>query len=111
MPTSTEAVLQNHLQAFVEGVDAVLKDFTDDSVVITQDATYRGLAQIRQFFTTLRNGLPSGFFEALKMIRQEIVGEVAYILWEAKPWISIATDTFVVRDGKIRFQTFAVYTA
>jgi hypothetical protein len=42
------------------------------------------------------------------MLRQEIVGEVAYILWERKPQISRATDTFVVRNGKILVQTFAV---
>jgi hypothetical protein len=42
------------------------------------------------------------------MHRQEIVGEVAYILWERQPQISCATDTFVVRNGKILVQTFAV---
>jgi hypothetical protein len=85
-----------------------MQDYTDDSVLITHDATYRGLAEIRGFFTALMNHLPAGFFEALKMNRQEIVGEVAYILWEKKPIISQATDTFVVRDGKILFQTFTV---
>jgi hypothetical protein len=55
--------------------------------------------------------LPEGFFAAFKLIRQEVVGEVAYILWEAEPWIPLATDTFVARDGKFRVQTFAAYTA
>jgi tetrahydromethanopterin S-methyltransferase subunit F len=105
-PTSTEAVLQNHLRAATVGVDAVMQDYTDRSVLITRDATYRGLAEIRGFFTALFGELPAGFFGAMKMIRQEIVGEVAYILWERKPIISQATDTFVVRDGKILFQTF-----
>ena len=31
---------------------------------------------------------------------------MAFILWERKPILSHATDTFVVRDGKILFQTF-----
>ena len=35
------------------------------------------------------------------------MGDVAYILWEEKPWFDLATDTFVVRDGKILVQTFA----
>jgi hypothetical protein len=26
------------------------------------------------------------------MNRQEVVGDVAYILWEAKPWLLLATD-------------------
>jgi hypothetical protein len=103
---STEAVLRNHLRAAKVGVDAVMQDYTDESVLITHDATYRGLAEIRHFFTALFNELPAGFFDAMKMNRQEIIGEVAYILWERKPIISRATDTFVVRNGKILFQTF-----
>ena len=109
-PTSTEAVLQNHLHAATVGVDAVMQDYTDDSVLITHEATYRGLAEIRGFFTALFEALPAGFFDAMKMTRQEIVGEVAYILWERKPIISQATDTFVVRDGRILFQTFTAAT-
>jgi len=105
---STEAVLQNHLRAATVGVDAVMQDYTDHSVLITHDATFRGLTEIRGFFTALFSALPAGFFDELRMIRQEIVGEVAYILWERKPQIARATDTFVVRNGKILVQTFAV---
>jgi hypothetical protein len=105
---STEAVLQNHLRAAKLGVDAIMQDYTERSVLITHDSTYRGLTEIRRFFTTLFDGLPAGFFDELSMLRQEIVGEVAYILWERKPQISRATDTFVVRNGKILVQTFAV---
>ena len=103
---STEAVLQNHLRAAKVGVDAIMQDYTNHSVLVTHDSTYRGLVEIRRFFTTLFKELPEGFFDALKMNRQEIVGEVAYILWERKPIISQATDTFVVRNGKILVQTF-----
>ena len=106
-PLSTEAVLENHLRAAKIGVDAIMEDYTDQSVLITHDATYRGLGEIRLFFTALFKMLPRGFFDALKMKRQEITGEVAYILWERKPIISQATDTFVVRNGKILVQTFA----
>jgi hypothetical protein len=110
MPADAHTLIQNHLQAATKGVDAVMQDFTDDSVLITPDATYRGLAEIRQFYAAFLKGLPKGFFDAFKMNRQEVVGDVAYILWEAKPWLLLATDTFVVRDGKVLFQTFAAYT-
>jgi hypothetical protein len=103
---STEAVLRNHLRAATLGVDAVMQDYTDDSVLITHDATYRGLAEIRRFFNALFTQLPAGFFDAIQLNRTEIIGAVAYILWERKPLISQATDTFVVRDGRILFQTF-----
>ncbi|MDH3328626.1 MAG: nuclear transport factor 2 family protein [Desulfobulbaceae bacterium] len=111
MSSSTEIVLQSYFQAARDGVDAVMQDFTDDSVLITHVATCRGLTEIRQFFTTLLDGLPEGFFDAFKMNRQDVVGELAYTLWEAKPWLPLATDTFVVRNGKILFQTFTACTA
>ena len=103
---STDDVIQSHLRAATIGVDAILQDYTDESVLITHDATYRGPAEIRRFFTALFSTLPAGFFETMKMNREEFVGDLAYILWERKPIISQATDTFVVRNGKILFQTF-----
>ena len=111
MQLSTQAVLKHHLEAFYEGIDAVMDDFSDASVIITSEATYRGLAEIRAFFTALIEGLPEGFDEAVKISRQEVVGEVAFLVWEAKPWLPFCTDTFVVRNGKIAYQTFAALTA
>jgi ketosteroid isomerase-like protein len=109
--TSTQATLDHHLQAVAEGIDATMQDFTEDSVVITPDATFRGLAEIRAFFTAFVESLPAGIWDAFKLNRSEVAGEVAYIVWEAKPWFPLGTDTFVVRDGKIVYQTIAVYTA
>ncbi len=109
--TSTQTTLDHHLQSFGEGIDAIMEDFTEDSVVITPDATYRGLTEIRAFFTAFVEGLPAGVWDVFTMKRMEVAGEVGYILWEAKPWFPLGTDTFVVRDGKIVFQTAAVYAA
>ena len=111
MPNQIEALLQRHLQNASVGVDAVMQDYSDASVLITHDSTFRGLAEIRGFFASLLEGPSRGFIKALEMHRQEIVGEVAYILWEAKPWFRFATDTFVFRDGKILFQTFSAAPA
>ena len=88
-----------------------MQDYTEDSVVISPDSTYRGLDEIRAFFTAFVEGLPEGFRDAFKVKRIEVTGDLAYTLWEAKPWVSLGTDTFVVRDGKIAVQTFATYTA
>jgi len=44
----------------------------------------------------------------MSLIRQDIQGDVAYVLWKAEPYIPLATDTFVIRDGKILAQSFAV---
>jgi hypothetical protein len=110
MPITTQAVLQRHLQSAGESVDAVMADYVDESVLITHDATYRGLAQIRSFFAELLEGGTKGFLGAFEMKRLEVAGELAFILWEAKPWFSFATDTLFIRDGKILLQTFAAHT-
>jgi hypothetical protein len=44
------------------------------------------------------------------MGRAEVVGEVAYIVWNTVNQgadVTLGTDTFLVRDGKIAVQTFA----
>ncbi len=111
MPNQNEALLQSHLQNASVGVDAVMTDYTDASVLITHDATFRGLAEIRGFFTAILEGPSRGFIAALKLHRLDVVGEVGFIAWESKPWFPFATDTFVFRNGKILSQTFAASPA
>ena len=106
MSNETEIVLHRHLTAARAGVDAVMQDYSDDSVLITPEATYHGPAEIRRFFTALLDGLPAGVFDRLDLHRCEVVDEWAYILWDAKPWVSRATDTFAIRNGRIQCQKF-----
>ena len=104
---STEAVLAHHLQAFSEGVDAVLSDYTEESVLFTPNGAVRGIDELRTFFGAFIDNSPPELFEAFTILRQDIEGEVAYIIWKAEPYIKMATDTFVIRDDKILAQTFA----
>jgi ketosteroid isomerase-like protein len=108
--SETEAVVTNHLGAFFKAsIDGVVQDYAADSVLIVRDGPLRGMQDIRGFFREFIGTLPVGFLEAFKMHRQEFVGDVGYIVWEALPWVSLGTDTFVVRSGKIVMQTFACY--
>jgi hypothetical protein len=45
--------------------------------------------------------------DVISISRQEIEGDVAFIVWDAPGFVTLGTDTFVVRDGKIAVQTFA----
>ena len=105
---TTESVLTHHLQAISQGVDAVLADYTERSILFTPDRTYRGLEELRGFFAAFISDSPPGLIPAITVTRQEIDGEVAYILWKADPFIPFASDTFLVRDGKIAVQTLAL---
>jgi hypothetical protein len=47
---------------------------------------------------------------SFEMLRQTVEGDYAYIVWTAETADNVyelATDTFVVRDGKIAAQSFA----
>jgi hypothetical protein len=105
---STEATLNHHLQAFSEGVDAIMSDYVPESVLFTPDGILQGLEPIRGFFDAFLHSSPPELLSAFSLIRQDTVGDVAYIIWKAEPYIPLATDTFVVRDGKILAQSFAV---
>ncbi|RZL68730.1 MAG: nuclear transport factor 2 family protein [Variovorax sp.] len=103
---TTKAVLDHHLGAFAKGLDELMKDYSAASVILTHDKQYRGLAEIRGFFDAFLKSVKPGFWEAFKINAQAINADVAYIVWEAKAFVNIATDTLVVRRGKIAVQTF-----
>ena len=107
---STESTLSHHLQAFGEGIDAIMLDYTPESVLFTPDGPLRGLESIRSFFEAFLRSSPPELIQALTLIRQDIQGELAYIMWKAEPYIPLATDTFVVRNGRIIAQSFALLT-
>lgn len=103
---STQEVLNSHLGAFAQGLDALVADYTEQSSILLQSGTITGLAGIRQFFDAFLTGIQPGFWEAFTIQRQEVCGDVAYLVWEARPFITMATDTLLVRDGRIHVQTF-----
>ena len=106
---STESTITRHLNAIAQGVDAIMLDYTSDAVLITQDAVFRGPAEIRVFFERFMADAPPELFAAFAVTRLETNGEIAYLLWKAEPFIPFATDTFVVRNDRIVAQTFAMF--
>jgi ketosteroid isomerase-like protein len=82
----TADTLQHHLAAVMQGdLDAILSDYTDESVLFLPDGTLHGRDAVRNFFTRLFATLPADWSAQFKMIRQDVDGEVAYIFWQAPP--------------------------
>ena len=108
---STEVILTHHLNAFGEGVDSIMSDYTESSVLFTPDGPIAGEGPIREFFDGFLRNSPPELLRAMTLVRKDIRGDVAYIMWKAEPFIPLATDTFVIRDGKIAVQTYAVLAA
>jgi hypothetical protein len=110
---TTEAVVRNHLQAFVQqkGIDAILEDYDDNAHFCSEDGIYLGKHEIRVFFKDFLASLPPGSIERFSLRSLRVDGELAYITWSAGRAIPLGTDTFVVRNGKIISQTYAMYAA
>ena len=103
---STPQVLNSHLGAFAQGLDAILADYAEASVLITPERVYRGLAEISGFFQAFLGGATPAFWASFQLHAQVVEADVAYITWSARPAVPLATDTLVVRDGRIAVQTF-----
>lgn len=107
----SEVTLDHHLHSFGEGdVEAILEDYTEESVIIIPNAIIKGLDEIRDFFTNLvTEVMPPGcdFHLHEKVVEQNI----GYLIWHAESdiyKIPFASDTFVFdEDDKIEVQTIA----
>ncbi len=108
--TVTKKVLDHHLQTFQSNdLDGVMADYTEESILITPDRTYKGLAEIRENFVQAYKALPTNG-TTMTVTKSVVSRDVAYIVWKAvTPTLDFkyATDTFVIVDGKIVTQTFA----
>ena len=110
MSLTTEEVLKRHVQCFFEGdLEGIVSDYSVDAVLFTPGGPLKGHDAIREFYRALIKefGQPGTTFS---MQLQSIEGEFAYAVWSAETADNVyemATDTHVVREGKIIAQSFA----
>ena len=110
MGTTVEDVLTHHLRCFGKAdLPGIMADYAADARIFTPDGIVRGSEAIRGFFAKVfEDHVKPGL--DFHMIRQEVDGDTAYIVWRADTpasRIELATDTFIVKDGRIVTQTFA----
>jgi hypothetical protein len=103
-------VLQRHLSSFQENnLEALMTDYTNESVLITPDKSYTGLEEIKGYFVDLVSHFPKQK-SIVELDNTVVDDELVYIVWHAKtPSLDVpfATDTFIIKNGKILRQTFA----
>jgi len=106
----TSEVLDRHLKSFAEhDLDGVLADYSSDAVLFVPTGPLKGPDAIKPLFQSLISEFrkPGASFT---LQQRSIEGDHAYIVWTAETAdnsYELATDTFVVRDGKIVAQSFA----
>jgi ketosteroid isomerase-like protein len=108
--TTTNDVLDRHLEAFGNGdLRGILADYAPRAVMFTPQGPLEGAAAMQPLFESLIAEFrqPGATFT---VVHRHIAGEYAYIVWRGTTAANVyemATDTFVVRDGRIVAQSFA----
>lgn len=109
-PRSTADILSHHLESVVaKDIDAIMSDYANDAVVFAPDGTFAGKDAIAKFFTGFVQVLTPEFLGNFALTRQEIIGDIAYIVWNSGDAAPLGTDTLVCGNGLINTQTVAVY--
>ncbi len=107
---STTQVLDHHWKAFQgNDLEETMTDYTEESLLITPDRTYKGLGEIRENFVNAFAAFPKDS-TTMKLDKSVVQQDVGYILWQAttpKFKLTYATDTFIIQNGKIIRQTYA----
>ena len=107
---TTGDVLNRHLTAFASrDLSGVLADYAPQAVLFSPTGPLRGPDAIKPMFETMiaEFAKPGSTFE---MRETWIDGDYACIIWDAETAdnsYEFATDTFVVKEGKIVAQSFA----
>jgi hypothetical protein len=106
----SQKVLEHHLGSFgANDLAAVMEDYSEESILITPDSTFTGLAAIEGFFSGLIPAFPTEG-TTLELDKMVIENELAYIIWHATTptlEVPLGTDTFIIENDKIVRQTFA----
>ncbi|OUW29735.1 MAG: polyketide cyclase [Rhodospirillaceae bacterium TMED167] len=108
--TSTEIILDHHLDCFSKGdLKGLLSDYTENTVLETPTGQITGLKTLRKVFASLVTEFGKGE-STFNMARRSVSGNHAFIFWRARTEDNeyhVGTDTFYIVDGKIAYQTFA----
>lgn len=96
------AVFTHHVEALGSGdLDAIVEDYADDAVVISDTGVLVGAAAIRDQFS-----VPSGLSN-IQGTTIHVHGDYVYVCWTADG-VRMGSDTFVIRDGRIVLQTITI---
>jgi hypothetical protein len=105
---SNQEAFNEHVMALSMGMDAFMEGYTEDTVIITPDATVKGKAGAREFLTQFFSSLPEDWVSKGALHKTEFVGDFLYITWSARPYLPFVADSFMFRDGLIAVQAVTI---
>ena len=106
MARSTKEVFEHHRDAILAlDIEEGLKDYTDDSVFITLDGTFKGVEGVRGFYNGMLENFPN---ITVTFVKVAIEGDTVLLQWSADSDVArfpMGVATFIIRDDKILVQT------
>ncbi|WP_298424683.1 nuclear transport factor 2 family protein [uncultured Kordia sp.] len=104
----SQEVFRSHMEAVATLNPAkVVEDYAVDALFTTPDHTYKGQTEIFNFY---KEFLPNFKDFEFITIKQETHHNVVYFVWHGKNEhldVLLATDTYIIENGKIKQHTFA----
>jgi len=103
---TTEEILDDHLRCRIaDDVEAdIRRNYAADVIIFTSKGAYAGHQAVRELHEKLRAHVPSNYEIVLKLTS----GPYAFIEWRAREAgrsVEDGADSFVVRNGRIVFQS------
>lgn len=104
----TKKLWAHHIEAWnARDLDGIMTEYREDSILIRNNRVFKGIAEIRGVF----DGLFGLFDNGNNIIDPAVLEEeVIYITWHFTPNNDreyYGTDSFVVQNGIIKYQTIA----
>jgi len=107
---TTETVFHRHFEAFGNNdMTELMNDYTEHSEIWTPDGIITGLDAIAVFYANVFPLLPKGHttFEMKKQVIKDDKVYIVYSVESEKVSIPFGTDSFVIKEGKIVWQSLA----
>lgn len=105
----------HHIEALIaRDVEAVMEDYADDVVMLCNlmEEPVRGAAAMRESVKGIFEGLLTPeVAPQMKYLKVESDGDIATIVYTCGTAIPFGTDTYIIKDGKIAFETAGVQLA
>ncbi len=101
-----DQVVAHHLRAFTQhNWDALIQDYAPNAVVITQNGPIEGIPAIYKFYQSINSITPAPDFQVTLVPAVGDAGLADWVMNPHKPGSLKGHDIFIVRNGKIQFQT------
>ena len=103
---TAQEVFDHHWDAVMAGdMDRLLSDYADDALFVRPGMTAQGHAEITEFFMEIGVALNGFSVEQVSVTTDEPIVVLEWRGSHADGRSASGTDSFVITDGKIQYQT------